>query len=281
MKKFWIALFISGILYLAISPYIFPHRLTPLTSHIREPETYFFHMGFPKDLSLAVVKGSNCNELSGNYTMDTRRRGGARGDQVRWVKDWTQLLGGEPPRVEEWKNEEHKFDLKWACLPNVSNISDYLRNPDAEVEWNAITLKDGPILVAQGSTVAAGEVIVDEVSNCTNNPHVFCASLSIKGKQEKYRVICWKCDALKSSATSLQKAILSCSITGGFNHGNEFALDGGYMISEDSFGPKDTGFQGPSKYENSVFDAETSPGDYARSRLQRILRLIETGKQPQ
>ncbi|MDI1228303.1 MAG: hypothetical protein PSY14_11520 [bacterium] len=280
MKKLWIALLIAGILYVVISPSIFPHRLTPLTSHIREPDTYFFHMGFPKDLSLAVVKGSNCGELKGNYTMDTRRRGGARGDQARWVRDWTQLLGREPPRVEEWKNEDHKFDLKWACLPNVSSIADYLRNPDAEVDWNAITLKDGPILVAQGAPVTTREMKINDVFDCTKNPHVFCARASVNSKQKKYRVICWKCEKLKSSAGSLQRAILSRSLTGGLNHGEEFSLDGGYMISEDSFGPKNTGFIGPSKYENSIFDTEKSAGDYARSRLQRILRLIESDKQP-
>lgn len=275
MKKLLFIFFITLGLLSVLKIYIFPPRLTLLTSHIRQPDTYLYYTGYPKDLVKAIVRGHDCNALDGVFAVDAFRRGGARGDQFRWIGDWRQLLGGEPQRLEDWRNEKHEFSTKWRCVPYVSNISQYLENPDAELEWVSITPVKGPLLAAEGEKISDGQVKVEKIFACGKNEHVFCATASFSNKSHNYRIVCWDCDALKKDAQSLERSISSQIRHGVINHEQEFTLEGGHMVSEESFGAKQGGFPRGNVPQDSVFYDEKKVGEYAEKRWERVLSLLD------
>ncbi|HYD18390.1 MAG TPA: hypothetical protein VEF76_07920, partial [Patescibacteria group bacterium] len=241
----------------------------------RNSNTYYFYTGYPKDLALAVVKGTSCEDLRGNFVMDTRRRGGAAGDSIRWMRDWRQLLGGEVSRLEEWKSEQHDYAETWSCLPHIAGISHYLQDPDAELEWNSISLANGPILITSGQAISSNQVKVEKIFDCGTISHVFCATVTFKKVRQNYRIVCWECGPLKESAESLHRNIRDYVPNGAINHEAEFTLSGGHMVSEASFGEKRSIDLRGNDSAHSVFYREHYIGEYANRRWNRVVSLLE------
>ncbi len=273
-KKFILAAIILIALVVSIVIWLQP---TPQpTSHIRSGNTYYFHMGFPKDLSLAVIKGAQCDNLTGASKIIPNRKGGRHGEIFRWAIDWRNPLTGDVAVIEEWKNSVPPVEEKIFCVPYVQNLQPYLSNSRADVDVGVITLEDGPILISEKRLTKKPEnVHVSKIFSCGKSPHEFCATLAVQEKSEDFHVMCWDCDRLKSSPQALSDSIIAEAKSGAINNGLEFILDGGHLVSAASFGEHNIGFILHGAPKNSIFYSEEFVGEYAQIRWKRALSLID------
>lgn len=279
---------------IAVTVFYLKQPIDPKSPHILPDNKYSYHSVYPKIKNLMLISATSCNDLRTD-TGYGKRRSNDVWDLIRFVlSNGRGELVTDLDDIEAWKKQEHVFNRKGYCVPYVDNLTSYLKTPRADVNDRYVALENGPLLVFPYRKPAqqpkkekapfSGAVLmdsyfvrVDKVKECSKDKRQFCASLSLQRKwwdrgkpifleltKEDYRVICWKCDKIRSSAKELQNAMLFGHDDGAINGWYlEIMLDGGYMISEKAFG------------RTGHIWGEDYTGERAKKKFETILSLIK------
>lgn len=268
-----------------------------LTANVTDGKNYFFIDVFPKDSAMAAISGTGCHDLRGELSkVDRRSVRAANIFEVIWqlATGLKRETTGDWEKLEAWKEEQHSYQASVFCVPYVKDLNQYLSNPRASISSSAVMIDDGPLLPlyythhveafkrpegafgGDAIQVSGRFITVDSVTSCSENKHQFCAKVSFYSQmatsepptlerhaQQDFRVVCWECDALRPSAKAVQDRVLFIVEDNGLNFDTQIGLNGGYMISEKSFGP------------TSYIYGEDYPGERAERKFKQILSVIE------